>query len=184
MKEKLLELIKQTGDSAEDVLYNEFSESFSRFIDNSWSGTEIRYYIDQDTNLLIKRVIDDSPLQSGGWIEMYVWFKNEWHALSNIADLFTYVIVNDELFLVEFDREFCDYGTVMDISIALPMTQSKPIHDFFRKSYGGNLLDELRSKSSEDVREFVLKEFDPAKMEHYVFDDAQGRYVMEKENAD
>ena len=179
MNEKLLELIKQTGDSVEDIVYNKFSNDYSRFVDDDWSGTELRYFVDRDTQLLIKRVINDSPLQAGGWVEMCAWFKNEWHELSNIADLFTYVIVNDELFLVEFDREFCDFGTAMCISIALPVTPLKQIHDFYHKSYSSNLLDELRAKSCREVREFVLKEFNTAKMEHYVFDDAKGKYVMQ-----
>ena len=83
-------LIKE-GLDTEGFEICEYEEKVNKYVDDAWSGTEIYYVIDSNTNLIIRGSYNDSPEQAGGWVEKSVWYNGEWYVLNSISDRFCHI---------------------------------------------------------------------------------------------
>lgn len=180
VNEKLLELIKETGDPLDGLKYNKYTKTYYRFMEDSYTGIEICYWIDPDTELLLKQHIDDSPEQASGLTEKYVWYKDQWYTITSLADLQSFAVIDDKLYAIEFDRTLMSYNTSMCVMLAASAVKDAKREDFFTKSLGPKVLDELLEKTAKEVREFAIKEFKAGGLKHYVFDPKLGRYEPEE----
>ena len=147
-------LIKE-GLDTEGFEICEYEEKVNKYVDDAWSGTEIYYVIDSNTNLIIRGSYNDSPEQAGGWVEKSVWYNGEWYVLNSISDRFCHIILNGRVLLCELESGFSGEDYIC-VTYACKESDSEQSKKYFRINLTREEYRDLLESSYSDYYEYCL----------------------------
>lgn len=117
-KRELLEAVLSQHNITYDKETAQWEEDRLRYYeDDSYSGRVITAYIDE-YGFLYWQMEDDSPEQCGGWRVISLYKDGKEWVLNNIADVWSYFVLNDKVYLVEGDD--CCAEQTLEVDLIMP----------------------------------------------------------------
>lgn len=151
---KIWDKMVQTGIDMTDFRCSEYEPKVYKYIDDEYSGTEVRYTIDDYTGLLMVQYLNDSPEQCGGFICRYVYVGKEEYNVSHIADRCAFLLYDDRVYNVELDFGFAGYALTY---IEATKSDSKVPGDMYKVELSKEDFEKLKESGYKEFRDEIMR---------------------------
>lgn len=138
---KVLKLLQQHNIPYEqDYHFENEGYTLCWYVDDQWSGTKVTAELDC-FGYLIVRTFNDSPEQCGGHRDIHLYKHGKSYDLSNIADVWSYFVFENRVYLIEADEYMSNRVTITE------MDSNGSSEDRVYPSVPSNILRELNFNS-------------------------------------